>query len=143
MIVPERVTARWIATLGNGQLMAVESRLHTEFIEEENREKRRRGIRYVLLKGPEGLVNAWLRWSMVSNETRTRGLLVRHRVVESRGRAAALARADGASPPRTPDVEGGGRDLLDVPPHDPAQRGRAEKTTVRPRQSRRLPDNEP
>jgi hypothetical protein len=79
MTVPDRLTANWIATLGNGQLMTVESRLHTEFVKEEAQEKLRRGVRYALLQGPEALVNAWLRWQMVSNEARTRGLLVRHR----------------------------------------------------------------
>ena len=79
MTLPERVTADWIATLANAQLMTVESRLHSEFLDEENEEKERRGDRYTLLQGPPALVNAWLRWQMVNNEARSRGLLVRHR----------------------------------------------------------------
>ena len=79
MTVPDRVTADWIATLPNGQLMTVESRLHSEFIDEETVEKEKRGDRYALLQGPAALVNAWLRWQMVNNEARSRGLLVRHR----------------------------------------------------------------
>ena len=79
MTVPERVTADWIATLANAQLMTVESRLHSEFLDEENEEKERRGDRYTLLQGPAALVNAWLRWQMVNNAARSRGLLVRHR----------------------------------------------------------------
>ena len=79
MTVPDRVTADWIATLANAQLMTVESRLHSEFLDEENEEKERRGDRYTLLQGPAALVNAWLRWQMVNNEARSRGLLVRHR----------------------------------------------------------------
>ena len=79
MTVPERVTADWIATLANAQLMTVESRLHSEFLDEENEEKERRGDRYTLLQGPAALVKAWLRWQMVNNEARSRGLLVRHR----------------------------------------------------------------
>jgi len=79
MTVPERVTADWIATLANAQLMTVESRLHSEFLDVENEEKERRGDRYTLLQGPAALVNAWLRWQMVNNEARSRGLLVRHR----------------------------------------------------------------
>lgn len=78
MTVPDRLTATWLETLANGQLVAVESRLHAEFIEEEVVEKKRRGSRYSLLQGPAALVNAWHRWSMVNNETRSRGLLVRH-----------------------------------------------------------------
>ena len=79
MTVPDRVTASWIATLPDGQLMTVESRLHSEFVVEESQEKERRGDRYTLLQGPTALVNAWLRWQMVNNEARSRGLLVRHR----------------------------------------------------------------
>jgi hypothetical protein len=78
MTVPDRVTADWIATLANGQLMTVESRLHSEFLDEETVEKEKRGDRYTLLQGPAALVNAWLRWQMVTNEARSRGLLVRH-----------------------------------------------------------------
>ena len=79
MTVPDRVTADWIATLGNGQLVTVESRLHSEFLDAETHEKERRGDRYALLQGPAALVNAWLNWQMVSNEARSRGLLIRHR----------------------------------------------------------------
>lgn len=79
MTVPDRLTAGWIATLADGQLMTVESRLHSEFMDEESQEKERRGDRYALLQGPSALVNAWLRWQMVSNEARSRGLLVRNR----------------------------------------------------------------
>ena len=71
MTVPDRLTATWLETLANGQLVAVESRLHAEFIEEEVVEKKRRGSRYSLLQGPAALVNAWHRWSMVTNETRS------------------------------------------------------------------------
>lgn len=77
--VPDRVTAEWIATLANGQLVTIESNLHFEFVREEVEEKQRRGERYSLLQGPAALVNAWLKWQMVSNEARSRGLLVRHR----------------------------------------------------------------
>ena len=79
MVVPDRVTADWIATLGNGQLETVESRLHTEFLDKETQEKARRGGRYSLLQGPAAHVTAWLRWQMVNNEARSRGLLTRHR----------------------------------------------------------------
>ena len=79
MVVPDRVTVDWIATLGNGQLATVESRLHTEFLDQESREKERCGDRYALLQGPAALVNAWLKWQMVSNEARSRKLVIRHR----------------------------------------------------------------
>jgi hypothetical protein len=79
MTVPDRVTAGWIATLADGQLMTIESRLRSEFLDEEIQEKERRGDRYALLQGPPALVNAWLRWQMVTNEARSRGLVIRHR----------------------------------------------------------------
>ena len=79
MTVPDRVTADWIATLGDERLMTVESNLHSEFVSEENQERERSGGRYALLQGPAGLVNAWLRWQMVNREARARGLLIRHR----------------------------------------------------------------
>lgn len=79
MVVPDRVTADWIATLGNGQLEIVESRLHTELRDQETLERSRCGSRYALLQGPATLVNAWLKWQLVSNEARSRGLLIHHR----------------------------------------------------------------
>jgi hypothetical protein len=78
VIIPDRVNARWIATLSNEQLVSADAELHATFREYETVEKRRTGSRYVLLQGPTTLVNAWLRWTMVNNETRTRGLVVRH-----------------------------------------------------------------
>jgi hypothetical protein len=79
MMIPERVTSRWIATLGDEQLIAVESELYDAYQTQETREKRKRGAHYALLRGPEILVTAWHRWSLVNNETRTRGLFVYHR----------------------------------------------------------------
>ena len=77
MTIPDRVTADWIATLANDRLMTVESRLHSRFITEDKHERKRSGGRYVLLQGPAALVNAWVRWQMVTNEVRSRGLLIR------------------------------------------------------------------
>jgi hypothetical protein len=57
----------------------VEGVLHAEFYKYETAEKRRSGAKYVMLHGPTTLVNAWLRWLLVSNETRTRGLIVTHK----------------------------------------------------------------
>jgi len=77
MNIPDRVTARWMATLGDDQLMAAEAELHAAFRSSERAEKERSGARYMLLQGPAALVNAWQRWLLVSNETRNRGLVVR------------------------------------------------------------------
>ncbi len=79
MTIPDRINSRWIATLGNDQLVKAESLLHAAFHEQEVAEKRRKGARYVLLQGPAGLVTAWHRWLLVSNEARVRGLVVNHR----------------------------------------------------------------
>ena len=80
MRIPDKVNASWIATLGDEQLVKAEASLHKEFAQEETSEKQRRGAKYQMMRGPESLVSAWLRWLMVSNETRSRGLVVhRHR----------------------------------------------------------------
>jgi len=77
--MPDLINARWIATLADEQLMAAEAELHAEFREAEGRQKRRSGARYMLLEGPAALVTAWHRWLLVSNETRSRGLVVHRR----------------------------------------------------------------
>ena len=79
MKIPERVNASWIATLGDDQLVRAEATLHKEFAAQEISEKELKGARYELMRGPESLVGAWLRWLMVSNETRNRGLVVQRR----------------------------------------------------------------
>ena len=79
MTIPDRVTAEWIATLADDRLVTVESRLHSEFITEDKHERKRSGGRYALLQGPAALVNAWVRWQMVTNEARSRRLMRRLR----------------------------------------------------------------
>lgn len=79
MNIPDHINAGWLATLGNDQLVKAEAQLHAVFHKQETTEKVRSGARYMLLQGPPGLVNAWHRWLLVNNETRTRGLVVHHR----------------------------------------------------------------
>ena len=74
MNIPDRINARWIATLENAQLINAEAQLHADFRAHEVAEKSRSGPRYVLLQGPPKLITAWQRWLLVNNETRTRGL---------------------------------------------------------------------
>lgn len=74
MKFPERITPTWIGTLSNAQLQTAEGELHAKFTKLDTAEKAREGDNYVLLRGPEALVTAWLRWSMVNNATRGRGL---------------------------------------------------------------------
>lgn len=76
MLLPEKVNARWIATLGNEQLLEAEAQLHAVFKKEETAEKRRAGARYTMLRGPETLVSAWHRWLLVHNATQARGVVV-------------------------------------------------------------------
>ena len=76
MMIPFRVDSRWISTLGNTDLLAAEQTLHEDFRVQERTEKTRSGGRYMLLNGPPALVNAWLRWLLVSNAARARGLAV-------------------------------------------------------------------
>jgi hypothetical protein len=79
MTLPERIDADWIATLSNEQLARAEAHLHTQFSREESAEKKRRGNAYDLMRGPEPLMTAWLRWSLVCNAVRARGMRVRYR----------------------------------------------------------------
>lgn len=79
MTIPERITARWVATLSNEDLQLAERSLHGTFTSEEAAEQERRGTAYNLLRGPESLTNAWLRWCMVCNATRDRGLRTSYR----------------------------------------------------------------
>jgi hypothetical protein len=75
--IPDRVSASWMATLGDDQLADAEQQLRSIFQKHETLEKSRKGSRYAVLEGPEALVNAWLQWCMVSNEARSRGLIMR------------------------------------------------------------------
>lgn len=76
--LPTHVSTRWIATLGNDELVAVEAQLYKALHAHERAEKLRAGSRYKLLQGPSELVNAWHQWVLVSNETRARGVVIRH-----------------------------------------------------------------
>ena len=76
MILPDKVNGRWIASLDAVRLIEAESLLRAEFEKQETAEKRRAGSRYTLLRGPESLLRAWLRWLLVNNEASTRGVLM-------------------------------------------------------------------
>jgi hypothetical protein len=74
MKVPERLTAKWIDTLEDRELLDVEWGLHQLFARAEKEEKKVRGSAYALMRGPEPLLYAWQRWSLLNNATRARGL---------------------------------------------------------------------
>lgn len=78
-LVPERISAEWISTLTNDDLIEVEARLHERFTALERREKKARGARYQLLCSPPDLMDAWDRWSRVLTATRSRSLNPRRR----------------------------------------------------------------
>lgn len=83
MILPDKVNGRWMASLDTAQLIEAESLLRAAFEEQETAEKRRAGSRYTMLRGPESLVRAWLRWLLVNSETSTRGVRI-HRLARER-----------------------------------------------------------
>jgi len=79
MTLPERIDADWISGLTNEQLQRAEAQLRKDFSKEEATERKRLGSAYDLMRGPESLMKAWLRWSLVSNAVRSRGLRVSYR----------------------------------------------------------------
>jgi hypothetical protein len=74
MKFPERINAPWIDSLSDVDLVTAEWELRASFSKEEKAERRRRGDAYDVLRGPESLTSAWMRWSMVNAATRDRGL---------------------------------------------------------------------
>ena len=52
-LVPERISAAWIGTLTDDDLVDVEARLHARFVDLERREKKSRGAKYDLLRRHE------------------------------------------------------------------------------------------
>jgi hypothetical protein len=77
--IPARVNRRWMNLLDNSQLADAEASLHTDFTRLDRAEKALRGTSYRLLEGPAPLVDAWLRWLLVHNEARDRGIATHHR----------------------------------------------------------------
>lgn len=73
-IVPERISMVWIETLTNEDLLDVEARVHARFSLLERREKKLKGDRYQLMRGPADLMDAWDRWSRLLAATRERQL---------------------------------------------------------------------
>ena len=74
MRVPPRITATWIDSLTDDNLLLAELRLKTAFAKEERAEKKRTGRAYDLMRGPAELMLAWDRWSRVNAAARGRKL---------------------------------------------------------------------
>jgi hypothetical protein len=68
MKMPERVNAEWVSSLSDKHLEEAAATLHAVFEKEDNAERKRAGEEYRMLRGPESLISAWMRWLMVTNE---------------------------------------------------------------------------
>lgn len=73
-VVPEQISHSWIETLTDDDLLDVEARVHAKFTVLERREKKARGEKYSLMRGPADLMLAWDRWSRLQAATRDRSL---------------------------------------------------------------------
>jgi hypothetical protein len=73
-LIPDTISLDWIDSLSDPELLDVEARLKGRFALLERREKKLRGYRYQLCRGPADLMAAWDRWSRVSTATRDRSL---------------------------------------------------------------------
>jgi hypothetical protein len=73
-VLPERISRAWIVSLTDTDLLEVEARTHARFALLERREKKIRGYRYELMRGPADLTEAWDRWSRLNSEARERAL---------------------------------------------------------------------
>lgn len=82
-VVPERISMAWIESLTDDDLLDVEARVHARFTLLERREKRARGYKYQLCRGPADLMEAWDRWSRLLAATRERSLNPRREPVAS------------------------------------------------------------
>ena len=74
MRIPGRITATWIDSLTNDDLLVAETRLKKVFAVRERVEKSRLGGAYDLMRGDAELMSAWDRWSRVNSAIRVRGL---------------------------------------------------------------------
>jgi hypothetical protein len=73
-VVPERISMAWIDTLSDEDLLECEARVHARFALLERREKKERGDKYQLMRGPADLMDAWDRASRMLAATRDRSL---------------------------------------------------------------------
>lgn len=78
--IPDKVSAAWVESLGDAQLISAEATLRKQFAEEESAEKERTGARYSMFRGPATLMAAWTRWLLVSNEAMARRVAVKRRI---------------------------------------------------------------
>ena len=79
MQIPERVNMKWMATLDDASILDAETTLHSDFREQDQLERHRRGAGYRMFEGPAPLLDSWHKWQTVTNEARRRGLLIHRR----------------------------------------------------------------
>lgn len=73
-LVPQQISMEWIGTLTNEDLLDVESRVYSQFDVLNKREKKLRGDKYQLMRGPAELMDVWDRWSRLNAAARERAL---------------------------------------------------------------------
>jgi hypothetical protein len=78
MQLPDRISATWIDSLRDEDLLQVELQLHRHFLDLEAEQKKLLGNEYDLMRSPSAVMNAWDRWSVVNRATRVRGLRIRY-----------------------------------------------------------------
>lgn len=71
---PERLSLAWMDSLSDADLIDVEYTARAKFYLLERREKKVRGDKYLLMRGPAELMDAWDRWSRILSATRDRSL---------------------------------------------------------------------
>jgi hypothetical protein len=72
--VMPRLTVATIAAMTTKQLLSAELAHHKRFTELDGDERRVRGSRYNLLRGPVELVDAWDQWGRLTRAAINRGL---------------------------------------------------------------------
>jgi hypothetical protein len=74
MRLPALINALWIDALPDNDLLEAESRLHAKFFKLEQAQKKLRGDKYMLFRGPVEVTDAWDRWARVNNAMYVRRL---------------------------------------------------------------------
>jgi hypothetical protein len=77
--LPERITAEWLDSIDDADLILAESTLRQTFFALERKEKALQGDRYDMMRGSAEFMAAWGNWSLASNEAAHRGLRLRRK----------------------------------------------------------------
>jgi hypothetical protein len=77
--IPARVTFATMAAMSSDELLDAELAMHTRFAELDAVEKRTKGRKYNLMKGPAELVDVWDQWGRLTRAAQAR-LLTPHKL---------------------------------------------------------------